>query len=212
MTFSFIIFLIVFIISFLGSIHPGPLNVSVVEITLKNSLKSGLIMATGGVIPEFIYSWLAIEGTLFFQRNAVIFNGLQWAMVLVLIAMGTATIFSKNKEIKTTIVSSGLFLKGFLLSILNPQLLVFWLLITVYFQGIEFLQIDTIFEKIAFVLGTGIGAFALNYLYAIWANSKKDFIFKHINQKLFNLLIGGSFLVMAVFQFVKLISNNSSLF
>ncbi len=212
MTFTFTIFFIVFIISFLGSVHPGPLNVSVVEITLKNSLKSGLIMATGGVIPEFIYSWLAIEGTLFFQRNRVIFNGLQWAMVLVLIAMGMATIFSKNKEIKTTIVSSGLFLKGFLLSILNPQLLVFWLLITVYFQGIEFLQIDTIFEKIAFVLGTGIGAFALNYLYAIWANSKKDFIFKHINQKLFNLLVGGSFLVMAVFQIVKLISNNSSLF
>jgi threonine/homoserine/homoserine lactone efflux protein len=207
-----IIFFIVFIISFLGSIHPGPLNVSVVEITLKNSLKSGLVMALGGVIPEFIYSWFAVEGTLFFQRNHVIFHSLQWLMVVVLLVMGLATILSKNKNIKTEIAQSGLFVKGFLLSILNPQLLVFWLLICVYFQGIEFLNIDNNFKKIAFVMGTGLGAFALNYLYAMYAFAKKDFIFQHINQKLFNILIGSSFLAMAIFQIVKLFSSNSSLF
>lgn len=201
-----ILFSITFIISFLGSIHPGPLNVSVVEITLKNSLKAGLIMAIGGVIPEFVYSSLAVEGTMLFQRNRLIFNGLQWAMVVILIIMGLLTVFSKEKPIKTKDINASLFVKGFLLSAFNPQLLVFWLLVSVYFQGVNYLILNSMYKKIAFVLGTGAGAFALNYLYAKWAFAKKDYIFKHIKQKFFNILVGGSFVVMAIFQMYRLLS------
>jgi threonine/homoserine/homoserine lactone efflux protein len=202
-----VLFFATFIISFLGSIHPGPLNVSVVEITLKNSLKAGLIMAFGGVIPEVIYSWIAVEGVLFFRTNQLIFNILRWAMVGILLVMAVLAINAKSKNIKNKEVAANSFFKGLFLSMLNPQLIVFWLLIVVYYQGFELLKIDSIFDKIAFILGAALGAFALNYLYASWAFAKRDFIFKHINQKLFNLLIGGSFIAMAILQIIKLIYN-----
>ena len=200
-----IIFISTFIISFLGSIHPGPLNVSVVEITLKNSLKAGLIMALGGAIPELIYSWLAVEGILFFQRNQTIFTMLKWLMVTVLLVMGIYTLSSKEKVIKSKEIGASTFIKGFVLSILNPQLLIFWLLIVVYYQGLRYLKIQNSFDKFSFIIGAGLGAMVLNYLYASWAFAKKDFIFKHVNRQLFSLLIGGSFIVMAIFQIVRLI-------
>jgi threonine/homoserine/homoserine lactone efflux protein len=199
------IFFATFIISFLGSVHPGPLNVSVIEITLKNSLKAGLLMIVGGIIPEIFYSLLAVEGVLFFQTNLIIFKILQWAMVAILLFMAIMAINAKEKPIKNQNIGANIFMKGLGLSFLNPQLIVFWLLIVVYFQGISLLRISSIFDKLAFVFGAAAGAFALNYLYASWAFAKRDFIFKHINQKLFNLLIGGSFIIMAIIQVVKLI-------
>jgi threonine/homoserine/homoserine lactone efflux protein len=199
------IFFATFIISFLGSVHPGPLNVSVIEITLKNSLKAGLLMIVGGIIPEIFYSLLAVEGVLFFQTNLIIFKILQWAMVAILLFMAVMAINAKEKPIKNQNIGANIFMKGLGLSVLNPQLIVFWLLIVVYFQGISLLRISSIFDKLAFVFGAAAGAFALNYLYASWAFAKRDFIFKHINQKLFNLLIGGSFIIMAIIQVVKLI-------
>jgi threonine/homoserine/homoserine lactone efflux protein len=199
------IFFATFIISFLGSVHPGPLNVSVIEITLKNSLKAGLLMIVGGIIPEIFYSLLAVEGVLFFQTNLIIFKILQWAMVAILLFMAIMAINAKEKPIKNQNIGANIFMKGLGLSFLNPQLIVFWLLIVVYFQGISLLRLSSIFDKLAFVFGAAAGAFALNYLYASWAFAKRDFIFKHINQKLFNLLIGGSFIIMAIIQVVKLI-------
>jgi threonine/homoserine/homoserine lactone efflux protein len=201
------IFVITFIISFLGSIHPGPLNVSVVEITLKNSLKAGLFMCIGGVIPEFFYSYLAAEGVMFFQRNRAIFIILQWLMVCILLLMGIYTIYAKEKSIKNKELSTNSFLKGFLLSLFNPQLLVFWLLIVVYYQGIHWLKLTTSFDKIVFIFGATLGAFTLNYIYASWAFSKREFIFSNINRKKFNILIGGSFITMAIIQMVKMIWN-----
>ena len=200
-----LIFITTLFISFLGSIHPGPLNVSVVEITLKNSLKAGLIMAFGGIIPELLYSWLAVEGIMFFQRNELIFNIIRWFLVLILVVMGIKTILSKNRKIVDKNIIANSFIKGFILSALNPQLLIFWLLIVVYFQSFQSLEIITSFDKIYFIFGAGAGAFLLNYLYSFWAFAKKDFIFKHINERFFNLLIGGSFIAMAIFQLYKLI-------
>jgi threonine/homoserine/homoserine lactone efflux protein len=200
-----LVFIATFLISFLGSVHPGPLNVSVVELTLKNSLKAGILMAFGGIIPEIIYSFLAVEGILFFQSNLYIFKILQWVMVAILLIMAIIVINAKEKTVKPQSVGVNSFIKGFLLSALNPQLIVFWILIVVYYQGIPMLQIASNFDKFSFILATATGAFTLNYIYAKWAYAKRDFIFKHINQKRFNLLIGASFIAMAIFQIIKLI-------
>lgn len=200
-----IIFIATLIISFLGSVHPGPLNVSVVETSLKNSLKAAIIMAMGGVIPELIYSAIAVEGIMFFERNKVVIFTLQWLMVIVLLFMAINLFFAKPKPIKETVEASNIFLKGFVLSALNPQLLVFWILIVLYFQNFQLLKIENYIDKLGFILGTATGAFILNYGYAKWAFAKKDFIFSRINIKLLNYLIAGSFIAMAVFQVIKLV-------
>lgn len=200
-----IIFITTLFISFLGSVHPGPLNVSVVETSLKSSLRAAVIMALGGIVPELIYSAIAVEGIMFFERNKVVIYTLQWLMVIVLLFMAINLFFTKPKPIKETVMASNYFLKGFVLSALNPQLLVFWILIVLYYQNFPLLKIDNLFEKLGFILGTATGAFMLNYGYAKWAFAKKDFIFSRINLKLFNYLIAGSFLAMAVFQVIKLV-------
>lgn len=206
-----LIFLITFIISFLGSIHPGPLNLSVIQITLRKNLSLGLLMALGGIIPEIIYGYLAVEGVMIFEKYPLIFQLMKWAVVPILLTMGYLELTRRKKsnnindyafeEIsseKWKTVS-----KGFFLSLFNPQLLPFWIVILVNYQNYEHLKISELSDKIWFVLGTSTGAFALNYVYARIASVKREQIFRTLNHNRFEQLIGWTFVGMGIIQLIK---------
>lgn len=204
-----LIFLLTFFISFIGSIHPGPLNLSVIQITLKKGLGIGLLVALGGVIPEVIYGYLAVEGVMIFEQYPTVFTIMQWAVVPILLVLGYLQINSSktNKtEIKNVesnhINSVG---KGFFLSLFNPQLLPYWMVILVNYQNYELLKINTLTDKLFFVLGTSTGAFALNYVYAYIAYKQREKVFKYLNQNRFEQIIGWTFILMGLLQGVKLL-------
>ncbi len=204
-----LIFLLTFFISFVGSIHPGPLNLSVIQVTLKKGLGIGLLVALGGVIPEIIYGYLAVEGVMIFEQYPTVFTIMQWAVVPILLVLGYLQINSSktNKtEIKNVesshINSVG---KGFFLSLFNPQLLPYWIVILVNYQNYELLKINTLTDKLFFVLGTSTGAFALNYVYAYIAYKQRERIFKYLNQNRFEQIIGWTFILMGLLQGIKLL-------
>ena len=207
-----LIFLITFIISFLGSIHPGPLNLSVIQITLRKNLSLGLLMALGGIIPEIIYGYLAVEGVMIFEKYPIVFEIMKWAVVPILLGMGFLELTKKKKNNNINdyafeeIISEKwqTFSKGFLLSLFNPQLLPFWIVILVNYQNHEFLKISELSDKIWFILGTSTGAFALNYIYARIAVVKQEQIFRTLNQNHFEQLIGWTFISMGFLQVLKL--------
>ena len=203
-----LIFLITFFISFVGSIHPGPLNLSVIQTTLQKGFYPALLLAFGGVIPEIIYGYLAVQGVMIFEKYPIVFNVMQWAVVPILLFLGIQQIMAsrKPKQIikpsKTTQTAS----KGFMLSITNPQLLPYWIVILINYQNYSFLKISELSDKLSFVLGASTGAFALNYGYAYIAYSQKEKIFKYLNENRFEQIIGWTFVVMGILQAIKLVS------
>ena len=207
-----LIFIITFIISFLGSIHPGPLNLSVIQITLRKNMILGLLMALGGIIPEIIYGYLAVEGVTIFEKYPLIFQAMKWAVVPILLIMGylELTKKKKNKTIndyafeEITSEKWQTISKGFFLSLFNPQLLPFWIVILVNYQNYNLLKINELTDKIWFILGTSLGAFTLNYVYAHVANIKREQIFGLLNQNRFEQIIGWTFVGMGILQIIKL--------
>ena len=207
-----LIFLFTFIISFLGSIHPGPLNLSVIQITLRKSVSMGLLMAFGGIIPEIIYGYLAVEGVMIFELYPIIFEVMKWAVVPILLGMGFLELTKKRKDNNINDyafeeISSKkwqTFSKGFFLSLFNPQLLPFWIVILVNYQNYEYLKISELSHKIWFVLGASTGAYTLNYGYVYMANVKREKIFRYLNQNRFEQIIGWTFVAMGFIQVLKL--------
>ena len=216
-----LIFLITFFISFIGSIHPGPLNLSVIQTTLQKGLVAALLMALGGVISEIIYGYLAVEGVMIFEKYPVIFNLMQWVVMPILLGLGIQQIIvsrqpkreiissKTTREASTRKVSKAVFtrevsIRGFFLSLFNPQLLPYWMVILVNYQNYSFLKISDLSDKILFVLGTSTGAFALNYVYAYIAYKQRERIFKYINQNRFEQIIGWTFVLMGLLQGMKL--------
>jgi threonine/homoserine/homoserine lactone efflux protein len=202
-----LIFLITFFISFVGSIHPGPLNLSVIQTTLQKGLLPALLLAIGGVIPEIIYGYLAVEGVMLFEKYPVIFNVMQWAVVPILLILGTQQIINSRKQnpiVKPIKLPQGI-TKGFLLSITNPQLLPYWIAILINYQDCNFLKIAELSDKLFFVLGASLGAFTLNYVYAYIAYQQRERIFKYLKESYFEQIIGWTFVLMGLLQFIKLV-------
>lgn len=207
-----LIFLITFFISFVGSIHPGPLNLSVIQTTLQRGFYPALLLAFGGVIPEIIYGYLAVEGVMIFEKYPVIFNIMQWVVVPILLFLGVQQIIysRKPKQVKTSSIHTEEVLtrgitKGFLLSITNPQLLPYWIVILINYQNYNFLRITELLDKLYFVIGASGGAFALNYVYAYIAHRQKGRIFKYINENHFEQIIGWTFVIISILQLIKLV-------
>lgn len=205
-----IIYFITTLISYVATLPPGPLSVYVVHTALQKTLKMSLWVALGGVLCESVYAYVATVGILVFDKYPAVALSMKWGIIGVLTVVGTVTFFQKSAQIKLEEVSTKgrvfSFLKGISLSLFNPQLIAFWVVILLAYNGYDFLKINTLTERFFFVLGAGTGTFGLVYTYAYIANRKRDFVFKCLNDSLLNKIIGLIFLGLAVLQLVNLLS------
>ncbi len=200
------------IISFIGSLQLGPVNLLVITTVLKTSKKQALLVALGGIMPEFIYCGLAVFSgnyLLTFPLAITIFK-IVVVCVLTLIAImyflkkhSVATIDTQHNKNNTT--TSKNISKGFLLGIFNPQLLPFWVFIFLYFNTHPYLTLYSMLDKILFVLGAGIGAFLLLLSFILVATNYKSKLQLLVNNKYYYKLLALLFLAIATQQLISII-------
>jgi threonine/homoserine/homoserine lactone efflux protein len=197
------------IISYLATIPPGPLSVFVVHTTLQKNIKIALWVAFGGVLCESIYAFLAVKGILIFDKYPQIEYWIQLAIIVLLLTIGTFTFFQKSEAIKqeNVLVSSRLlsFLKGISLSLFNPALLPFWLIVLLEYRKRDWLKICSSYDNLAFVLGAGTGTFLLVFTYALVADKKRNLIFNYLTDSRLNKVMGCIFICLAIWQLAGMI-------
>jgi threonine/homoserine/homoserine lactone efflux protein len=206
-----ILYFVTAIISYVATIPPGPLSVYVVDTTLQKNIKIALWVAFGGILGEMGYSYLAIEGVKIFDKYPVVVSGIQWAIIVILLVVGTVTFFQKSTKIESeNIKVKGSLLsifKGFTLSLFTPALFPFWIVVLLEYRKYAFLKISSISDKIFFVAGAETGTFLLIYTYAFISNKKRDLIFKYLSDNRLNKLIGCIYIGLAVWQMVNMLMS-----
>ena len=207
---TIIIYLLTAVISFVTTVPPGPLSVFVVQTTLQKNIKIALWVLFGGVLCESTYAYLATEGVMLFDKYPMMEYWIHWAIIGLLLIIGMITFFSKSAEIKRQAVSVNnlffSFLKGISLSLFNPALLPFWIVVLLEYKHHNLLKITTLSEKTFFVLGAGTGTFLLVYSYAFIANKKRDLLFKYLTDNRLNKIIGSIFIGLALLQLVNMLN------
>ncbi|CAN5203309.1 hypothetical protein BH09BAC5_BH09BAC5_13720 [soil metagenome] len=200
------IFLITSLISFFGSVQLGPVNLAIMKVVLEGRRKAGLLIGLGVCIPEFIYSFFALFAAAWLLQRPTVLAILEWSIVPVMIGLGIFTIFKKVKDEKESGEAKSLdFMKGIVLSLLNPQLMPFWLTILVMLNGYSFFSIVSNADRAAFIIGTGAGEFALISL-VVWLTAKhRDFLLLKLKKWKLNKVFGWLFISLAVLQTVKLL-------
>lgn len=203
-----VIYCVTLVISYLATIPPGPLSIFVVHTTLQKSLKIAFWVMLGGVLCESTYAYFAVKGLLIFEQ----YPGLEYwsnrVIIALLLGFGIFTFFQKPQEIIPEKVGINnrikSFLKGISLSLFNPALLPFWLIVLLQYQNYSWLKVISNLDHTAFVLGAGSGTFLLVYSYAFIADKKRNLIFKYLTDSRLNKLIGTIFLGLALWQIVNL--------
>jgi threonine/homoserine/homoserine lactone efflux protein len=166
-----IILAIAFSFSFVGSIPPGTLNISVLQLGLARKMDLAFRFSLAAAIVEYPYGWLAIKFEELVTSSPLVQKNLTLISASTMIVLGVANIWSSRKPIRIfqTLQSSG-FRRGLILSVLNPMALPFWIGITAYLKSVGWVTLTTNAEIHSYLLGISLGAFSLLIVVAMLAN------------------------------------------
>lgn len=160
---AFYIFLIATVASIIGSLQAGIVNTAVLAHTVQRGTAAGRRMALGGSIPEFIYAAIAFQSaTWLLAWLGLDAHGVAMLVGSVLICIGLYFLFLFKPVFdleKVNVKASGV-RKGFLLGMLNPQLLLFWCGIRLSLASFGFNAAGWL-ELLTFALGAFTGALLL---------------------------------------------------
>ena len=122
----------------MGAISPGPSLVVVLRNTIAGGRRQGVMTGVGHGLGITVYSFIAVMGlSSLLLANKQIFNLLQWSGALVLIWLAFDMISFNTSDLSEKYEDSGRrgFIEGFMISFLNPKILVF--MVAVFSQFIS---------------------------------------------------------------------------
>jgi threonine/homoserine/homoserine lactone efflux protein len=194
-------FLIAGIFSFLGSIPPGTLNLTILQLGLDRKLKIAWRFALAAALVEYPYAWLAVVFENYITSTPVIIDNVRLISSLVMIVVGVFNLWSAHRPSMLTqkLQSSG-FRRGVLLSVLNPLALPFWVAITAYLKLQGWIEVSGNAHLHAYLLGITVGALGLLLFVAYSAKYLIPFFQSNSRVK---YIPGGVLLLLGVYGIVE---------
>jgi threonine/homoserine/homoserine lactone efflux protein len=196
------VFIIGTVVSFMGSIPPGTLNILVLQLGLENKLKTALRFALAVAIVEYPYAWIAVAFESWITSSPAVQANFKLLAASVMVILGVLGLWSARKPSAITVrLQESGFRRGLVLSLLNPQAIPWWIGMTAYLKSQSWIALDTSWRLHAYVLGTAVGALALLTLLAFMAQKVSGLI-QH--NRLIAVLPSLVLLGLGLFTFAKI--------
>lgn len=192
--------------SIIGALPLGASNIAVINTTLKQDAKQAFKIVIAAGIAEVILSFYALHCNTV-VRNFIDMNmWIQISIVLILLAVGAFLLFKKTTSKSNTkkSLTKSKYATGFLLGLLNPPVLIYWIVIIGMINKYNYsisIQSSLI---ILFLFFSGI---YLGKIVTLYAYSRFSLFIKEKSQNIsvkVNKITGVLLIVIAVFQAVKL--------
>ena len=154
------------VFSFVGSIPPGTLNLTVLQLGLQGKTAIALRFALAVTIVEYPYAWIAVEFESWITSRPVVTENFQLITAIVMTVIGILNLITANRPggIAERFDNSG-FRRGMILSILNPMAIPFWIAVTAYLKSNGWLKISEPLLLHSYVFGTSVGVMVLLLLF-----------------------------------------------
>ena len=194
-----------FLVSFVGSIPLGYLNVFGFEIYTTKGISSTILYLLGVVVVEFFVIYLTLIFANRLAKNEKLTKYIQGFSVLFMVALAAVFYFGSNSEsqnagvLKT--IGNNYFFTGLFLSCLNFIQIPFWTGWNLYLLNGNYIEISKS-RKYFYVLGTVVGTFCgmiVLILSLYYFTKNVDFLSKYLMQIIIPLV----FLGLGFFQAVK---------
>ena len=165
-----IAFLLGLFFSFIGSIPPGTLNITVLQLGIEKKVNIALRFALAVAIVEYPYAWIGVVFESWITSRPVIIEHFQLITAVVMTAIGIMNLMASDKPggFAARLDQSG-FRRGAILSILNPMAIPFWIAITAYLKSNGWLDLSTAWLIQAYVIGTSVGVLLILLIFIFLA-------------------------------------------
>ena len=123
------VFLIGFFATIIGAIPPGASNLAVIKTTVKENISQSLKISYGSGVGEVLLAFTAFSSGMVVQEFFTMHLWLQFVVAGVLGIAGIYFIQTKQIEKRDKRKYSSKYLTGFALSVINPPVLIYWVLV-----------------------------------------------------------------------------------
>ncbi len=155
--------IVAFVVSYIGSIPPGTINVSVMQLAIQKRRRAAIFLAFAASAVEFVYAGFTVQFHILLTSSPTLSTYFKIITSVALIVLGLWNIFSKLTS-ESVIVKGEKgrhgFIRGILLGIFNPMTIPFWLAITTYLENDELVSVDGLCFWM-YLIGLTAGTFCL---------------------------------------------------
>jgi threonine/homoserine/homoserine lactone efflux protein len=195
-----------FLISFLGSLPPGMTNIITIRLATSGDYPKAVWFALGTLVAEVMYAKIcsALVNRIF--KFEFIVTILQWLVLLIFGAMAVMSFISAvNTPVQTTEYFSendvSPFILGFVLMIINPVQIPFWLGWATILTEKKILTPGSLGD-LSYLFGVGLGSVVASALFIV--SGQLIFSFLEVRQPTMHFVFGCLFTLMTLMQAAKL--------
>jgi threonine/homoserine/homoserine lactone efflux protein len=199
-------------ISFLGSLPLGTLNVAAMQIGIQESIPDAVYFSLGSLLTEMIYVRISLVGINWIQKQKRLMKIMEWLTLFIILALAIGSFIAATKngaEAKNEFLKNNMhrFFLGLIMSAINPVQIPFW------FGWSTVLFTKKILEPVkaqynSYIIGIGLGTLMGNCVFIFggkWAVQR----IANSGQYL-NWVIGGIFTVTAIIQLIKMLTKKDA--
>ena len=201
-----------FAAGFVGYLPPSMINMSIVGISVKNSLKAGLLFSLGALLIGGAQEWFSLACSDVIVENEGVMKVLENSAVFVLLALGGFFLYKgikeRHKPAKSMDQSSpkerhDYFIRGIFTSVVNFLAIPYWLVVGTVFASKGWLVFEAS-NLNYFILGGVLGMMTLFVGYVLLSRmlaKKMSSVARNMN-----FIMGGIFSLLAILQLIRLMS------
>jgi threonine/homoserine/homoserine lactone efflux protein len=200
------------VISFLGSLPLGTLNIAAMQIGIQESIKDAMYFSLGSLLVEMLYVRLSLVGIDWVRKQEKLMKAMEWITLAIILALAVGSFIAAARSqggSKNVLLNNNMhrFLLGMFMCAINPVQIPFW------FGWSTVLFTKKILEPKqaqynSYIVGIGLGTLLGNCVFIFGG---KWMVQKIANsQQYLNWVIGGIFALTAVIQFIKIIRHKDA--
>lgn len=199
------------LVSFLGSLPLGTLNVAAMQISISEGIMHAVYFSTGSLLVEMIYVRISLVGVNWLRKQKKLFRYMEWIALLVVAALAVGSFMAAASPVqdKNVMLNNNIhrFFLGLMLSAINPVQIPFWFgWSTVLFTKNILVPKNSVYN--IYIIGIGLGTLLGNLVFIVGGRMAADQL--NTSQSLINWIIGGIFSVTALIFLIKILMNKDA--
>ncbi len=206
------VFLWGLMISFLGSLPMGTLNITAMQIGIQESINHALQFSIGSLLVEMVYVRLSLVAINWVRRQEKLMRIMEWITLAIIVALAIGSFIAATKDggtSKNVMLHNNMnrVLLGMFLCAINPVQIPFWFgWSTVLFTKKILQPVKSQYNS--YIIGIGLGTLMGNCIFIFGGKWLVERI--HNSEDYLNWVIGGIFSITALIQIYKMMRNKDA--
>jgi len=200
--------LVGFVLSAIGSVPIGLITLTIMERTVHHGSWSGVAVAMGATVAEFVYTFIALKFLTYFMAEVQVDQGIRIASFIIFITLGLFFFLRSLKPRKKRLLPQvdgqhWDFFRGVVIGFMNMLIIPYWIVIGTMLES-KMMSFSYNYLILFFSTGAALGAFAVFLCYIklvklVMARMEKAIIYT-------DRIVGTLFFTLSLIQLYNLMS------